>query len=74
MATLLTELYLLDRMIILLEVSYKNNRYIATHERRKSKKYEGGQLQEILSLIVHKVEENDKVLKEIKENVSLLNK
>jgi len=43
------------------------------HERKKPKDHEGGQVEEILSLILHKVEEHDKVLKEIKENVSMIN-
>ncbi|KAG5576096.1 hypothetical protein H5410_056230, partial [Solanum commersonii] len=39
----------------------------------KPKNYEGGQIEDILSLILHKVKEYDRVSKEIKENVSMLN-
>uniref|UniRef100_M1DTI1 Uncharacterized protein n=1 Tax=Solanum tuberosum TaxID=4113 RepID=M1DTI1_SOLTU len=74
LATLLTQLDLLARKIMELEVPYKNkDRYIPPHEGRKSKEYEGGQVQEILLLILHKVEEHNRVLKDIKENVSMLN-
>uniref|UniRef100_M1DHA7 Putative plant transposon protein domain-containing protein n=1 Tax=Solanum tuberosum TaxID=4113 RepID=M1DHA7_SOLTU len=57
-----------------LEVPYKKkDQYIPPHERIRPKEYEGGQVEEILSFILHKVEEQEIVLKEIKENVSLLN-
>uniref|UniRef100_M1DC13 Integrase core domain containing protein n=1 Tax=Solanum tuberosum TaxID=4113 RepID=M1DC13_SOLTU len=51
----------------------KKDRYIPPYVRKKSKDYEGGQIEEILSLILHKVKEHDRMLKEIKENVSMLN-
>ncbi|KAG5599263.1 hypothetical protein H5410_030633, partial [Solanum commersonii] len=37
------------------------------------KDYEGGQIEEIISLILHKVKEHDRVLKEIKDNILMLN-
>ncbi|KAG5571855.1 hypothetical protein H5410_061621, partial [Solanum commersonii] len=40
---------------------------------RRTKKQEGGQIKEILPLILHKVEEHDRVLKEIREDVLMLN-
>uniref|UniRef100_M1DPC9 Uncharacterized protein n=1 Tax=Solanum tuberosum TaxID=4113 RepID=M1DPC9_SOLTU len=71
---MLTQLDLLAKKIMEFEVLYKiKDSYIPPHECRKSTDYEGGQVEEILSLILHKVEEHDKVLKEIKENVSMLN-
>lgn len=74
MAKLLTQLDLLDKKIIRFEVLYKNkHRYILPHKHRKPKDYECGQIKEIISLILHKVEEHDRVLKEIKENISLTN-
>lgn len=42
-------------------------------ERKKPKDYEDGQIEKILSLILHKVEEHDRVLKDIKENVLMIN-
>uniref|UniRef100_M1D9R1 Integrase core domain containing protein n=1 Tax=Solanum tuberosum TaxID=4113 RepID=M1D9R1_SOLTU len=54
------------------EVSKKKDRYISPHERRRTKKQEGGQIEEVLSLILHKVKEHDRVLEEIKENVLML--
>lgn len=57
-----------------LEVSYKlKGQYILPHNCRKPKDYEGEQVEEILSLILHKFEENKWVWKDIKEKVSLLN-
>lgn len=38
------------------------------------KKKDGGQIEEVLLLILHKFEEHDKVLKKIRENVLKLNK
>uniref|UniRef100_M1DI59 Uncharacterized protein n=1 Tax=Solanum tuberosum TaxID=4113 RepID=M1DI59_SOLTU len=74
LATLLTHIDLLAKKIMELEVPYKKkDRYIPPHERRNPKEYEGGQVEETLSLILHKVKEHDRVLKKIKENVSLLN-
>jgi len=37
------------------------------------KKQEAGKLEEVLLLILHKVEEHDRVLEEIRENVLMLN-
>ncbi|WMV46829.1 hypothetical protein MTR67_040214 [Solanum verrucosum] len=37
------------------------------------KKQEGGQTEKVLLLILHKVEEHDRVLEEIRENVLMLN-
>lgn len=43
------------------------------HESIKYKEYNGGKVEKILSLILHKVKEHDKVLNEIKENVLMSN-
>ena len=74
MATLFTHLDLVSKHIIELEVPCKKNyRYITRHEHKKSKDYEGGKVNEIMSLILHEVKRKDRVLNDIKENVSLLN-
>uniref|UniRef100_M1DLQ1 Integrase core domain containing protein n=1 Tax=Solanum tuberosum TaxID=4113 RepID=M1DLQ1_SOLTU len=61
LATLLTQLELVAKKIMELEAPDKKDWYIASHERIKPKVYEGGQIVEILSLILHKVKEHDKV-------------
>uniref|UniRef100_M1DUI9 Integrase core domain containing protein n=1 Tax=Solanum tuberosum TaxID=4113 RepID=M1DUI9_SOLTU len=48
-------------------LSKKKDRYIPPHERRKLKEQEGGQIEEVLLLILHRVEEHDIVLEEIRE-------
>uniref|UniRef100_M1DDZ5 Uncharacterized protein n=1 Tax=Solanum tuberosum TaxID=4113 RepID=M1DDZ5_SOLTU len=64
LATLLTQLDLVAKKIMELEAPVKKqDRYIPPHEGIKPKVYEGGQIEEILSIILHKVEEHDKVLK-----------
>lgn len=62
-AKLLTELDVLAKKIMELEVMYKTkDRYIPPHKRRKPNEYEGGQIKGVLLLIHHKVEEHDRVL------------
>uniref|UniRef100_M1DM54 Uncharacterized protein n=1 Tax=Solanum tuberosum TaxID=4113 RepID=M1DM54_SOLTU len=74
LATLFTQLDLVAKMILEFELPDKNkDRYISPHERVKPKEYEGGKIEDIRSLILHKVEQHDKVLNEMKDNVSLLN-
>ncbi|XP_049397322.1 uncharacterized protein LOC125861479 [Solanum stenotomum] len=74
LATLLTQLDLVAKNIIELEApEKKKDRFIPPHECINPKVYEGGQIEEIVLLILHKVEKHDKVLNEIKKNVSLLN-
>uniref|UniRef100_M1DB38 Uncharacterized protein n=1 Tax=Solanum tuberosum TaxID=4113 RepID=M1DB38_SOLTU len=74
LATLLTQLELLTKRIMELEAPEKyKDRYIPPHEHIKSNVNEGGQIAEILCLILSKVKRHDIVLNEIKENVSMLN-
>uniref|UniRef100_M1DE48 Uncharacterized protein n=1 Tax=Solanum tuberosum TaxID=4113 RepID=M1DE48_SOLTU len=74
LATLLTQLDLVTKKIMELEASNKNkDRYIPSQEHMKPNVNEGGQIAEMLSLILHKVESHNKVLNEIKENVSMMN-
>uniref|UniRef100_M1D9S4 Uncharacterized protein n=1 Tax=Solanum tuberosum TaxID=4113 RepID=M1D9S4_SOLTU len=69
-----TQLDLVAKKIFDLEAPDKNkDQYIPPHKRIKPKVYEGGTIEEILFLILHKVEDHDTVLNEIEENVSLLN-
>lgn len=70
----MTQHDLLARKIMELKVPYqKKDRYIHPHERRMNKEYEDCHIENILLLILHKLEEHYRELKEIKENVSRLN-
>uniref|UniRef100_M1DZP3 Uncharacterized protein n=1 Tax=Solanum tuberosum TaxID=4113 RepID=M1DZP3_SOLTU len=74
LATLLTQLDFVAKQIMELDVPYKNkDRYIYPYEGKNPKEYEGGQVEETLSLILHRVKEQDKVLNEIKKILLLLN-
>uniref|UniRef100_M1DIV5 Integrase core domain containing protein n=1 Tax=Solanum tuberosum TaxID=4113 RepID=M1DIV5_SOLTU len=62
LATLLTQLDLVSRKIMELQApDTKKDRYIPRHERINTNVNKGGQIEEMLSLILHKVESHDKV-------------
>lgn len=48
-------------------------RYVPPHKRQRPKYFEGGCTKDMLSYIPNKVEVSDKLLKEMKEDVSTLN-
>uniref|UniRef100_M1DFP2 Uncharacterized protein n=1 Tax=Solanum tuberosum TaxID=4113 RepID=M1DFP2_SOLTU len=74
LATLLGQLDILAQKVKDLEVlSRKKDMYICPHERRKMKKQEGGKIEEVMLLILHKVEGHDRVLEEMRENDLMLN-
>uniref|UniRef100_M1DZE9 Uncharacterized protein n=1 Tax=Solanum tuberosum TaxID=4113 RepID=M1DZE9_SOLTU len=74
MATLLEQLDDLAQKGNDLEVLSKGKeKYTPPHERRKMKKKEGEKIEEVLLLILHKVDKHDNVLEDIRENVMMLN-
>ena len=71
---LLTQLDELTKKIEDLEVQCnKKERYVPSHERKRIKNKEDGQNKEMLTLLLQKSNQQHRVLKELKENVSLLN-
>uniref|UniRef100_M1DFD6 Uncharacterized protein n=1 Tax=Solanum tuberosum TaxID=4113 RepID=M1DFD6_SOLTU len=73
-ATMLTLLDVLSKRVMELEaLSMKKNKHLPHRGRKKVKKQEGRQKEEVLSLILYKIEEKDKVLNEIKGIIEMLN-
>jgi len=74
MATLMTQIDELATKIVEIEVQCKRkDRYIPLHERRKPKDNAGKYVEGMLSIILNKVSEHDRVLEEVKENFKLMN-
>uniref|UniRef100_M1DC14 Uncharacterized protein n=1 Tax=Solanum tuberosum TaxID=4113 RepID=M1DC14_SOLTU len=65
--------FLSQRIMELKAQSMKNDKHFSLREYKKGKKQECGQNDKVLSLIQYKIEEQDKVLKEIEENIGMLN-
>uniref|UniRef100_M1DGV2 Uncharacterized protein n=1 Tax=Solanum tuberosum TaxID=4113 RepID=M1DGV2_SOLTU len=71
---MLTQMNFLTKKVTKLEEqSTKKDKHFPLHKYENGKKQESRQNEEVLSLIQHKIEEQDKVLKEIKENIEMLN-
>ena len=62
-----------DRHATWKERKGERDRYVPPHEHQMPKESEGGHIKYMLSRILNKVEGSDKLLKEIKDNVSTLN-
>uniref|UniRef100_M1DHL6 Uncharacterized protein n=1 Tax=Solanum tuberosum TaxID=4113 RepID=M1DHL6_SOLTU len=74
MATLLEQLDDLAQKVNDLEVLSKGKyKYIPPHKHQKTKEKQGYKIEEVLLLILHKVDKHDRLLEEIRENVMMLN-
>uniref|UniRef100_M1DMT2 Uncharacterized protein n=1 Tax=Solanum tuberosum TaxID=4113 RepID=M1DMT2_SOLTU len=74
MGILLEQLDDLAQKVNELEVLSKGkDKYIPPYKRRKTNKKEEEKIEEVLLLILHKVDKHDRVLEEIRENVMILN-
>uniref|UniRef100_M1DUY8 Retrotransposon gag protein n=1 Tax=Solanum tuberosum TaxID=4113 RepID=M1DUY8_SOLTU len=73
LAALMTHMDELVKNIVEIEVQCKRKViYVPPHERRKPKDNEGKRVEEMLSIILNKVSEHDRVLEKVKENIKLM--
>jgi len=73
LAALMTQMDELAKKIVEIEVQCKRKDiYVPPHERRKPKDNEGKRVEGMLSIILHKVNEHDRVLEEMKENIEVM--
>uniref|UniRef100_M1DBE8 Integrase core domain containing protein n=1 Tax=Solanum tuberosum TaxID=4113 RepID=M1DBE8_SOLTU len=73
LAALINQLDDLVKMMMEIEVQCKRkDRYISPHERRRPKDDEGKRVEGMLLIILQKVNDHDRLLEEMKENIKVL--
>uniref|UniRef100_M1DB86 Uncharacterized protein n=1 Tax=Solanum tuberosum TaxID=4113 RepID=M1DB86_SOLTU len=73
LATLVTQIDELAKKIVEIEVLCKRkDKYIPHHERRRPKDNERKRVEGMLSIILHRVTEHDRVLDEMEENIEVM--
>lgn len=74
LATMIPKIDYLDKKIMEIEVQFqRKDRYISSHEQRRPKDNESKRVKGMLSIILQKVNEHDRVLEEMNESVNVLN-
>uniref|UniRef100_M1DUK6 Retrotransposon gag protein n=1 Tax=Solanum tuberosum TaxID=4113 RepID=M1DUK6_SOLTU len=73
LAAMMTQMDELAKNIVQIEVQCKRKyKYVPPHERRMPKDYEGKHIEGMLSIILDKGSERDRVLEEVNENIKLM--
>uniref|UniRef100_M1DZY2 Integrase core domain containing protein n=1 Tax=Solanum tuberosum TaxID=4113 RepID=M1DZY2_SOLTU len=73
LATLMTQMDELAKKMVEIEVQCKRkDKYVPPHERIRPKDNDGKHVEGMLSIILHKVNEHDRVLEEMKESIEVM--
>ena len=73
LAALMTQIDELTKKIVKIEVQFKrNDKYIPLYEWKKPRDNRGKRVEEMLSVILHKVSEHEGVFDEMKKNIEVM--